>query len=368
MSENQLSLSYLKKLKSPSDRSELKPEALAKFMREFNLETKELLYILSRIERNYKNSGYLVSKLQTKDPRIDLGAISRSVTNKHSKIELYTDLKSREEYDAKLYKEYKLHKSVSESLVTDSEVKRRGYRKVEVSHIKSIQEKNAEPYEKYKLSKSISEYLVTDAENERRAFHKFEAAQRELLRDFFKPYGDDFKNSAVKLIKKITGYQKPLDLVTFIVDRKVFRKEFRKHQKKLKKEFQRLRKSQAKSKVKRILWRPYKNPKALLYPLLKILPIFVFIFSLLYTSFLPEALFFPNEVTSQFLLIPLVFYFSYLVIITKNRIRSRVSDLFYLPTSLGLPVVLGVSVLLGWLDFARLVIPISTILFCFIAF
>ncbi|KKK59856.1 hypothetical protein LCGC14_3030170, partial [marine sediment metagenome] len=248
---------------------------------EFNLKQRECLYVLSRIKKNYKNSGYPISKLPTNKQKIDLKAISKTETN-----------------------------------------------------------------EKHEVSPSIREYIVTKAERERREFLEFEASQRELLQDFFKPYKNQYRNAAVEEIRQITHYHDVIDLHTFILERKVFKKKLRAHQKKV----------------------TQNKPKAIIYPLLKVLPILGLIFSLLYTSFLPEALFFPNEVTSQFLLIPLVFYFSYLVIITKNRIRSRVSDLFYLPTSLGLPVVLGVSVLLGWLDFARLFIPISTILFCFIAF
>ncbi|MHA1930951.1 MAG: LamG-like jellyroll fold domain-containing protein, partial [Promethearchaeota archaeon] len=338
MSRNQLDMNYA----LPETK---KIEQATEFVRIFSEKRREIQNIISSIKRNYKNSGYHISDLELKDVSDDLRAIGRSINNKESRVVPYTDLESREAHDERLF-------------------------------------------EKYKVEESMQKYVVTDTESKKRAFHKFKAIQRELLRDFFRPHSNEITNLAVKLIKKVIGYHDSIDLVAFIQKKKVlktfhlkikgrglkfslkrnfFKKELINQQKKLNNDLQKLltrkkrAESQGKFKVTGILWKLNGLSDILVKPFLKSLPILGLIFSMWFLSFLPEALFFPEEVTTTFLLTPIVFYFSYLVILTKNRILSRSGTTYFLLTSLGLPVVLMVSVLLGWLDFARLFIPLCSL-------
>jgi len=345
MSKNQLYMNYVSLPENSGT------EQATQFVRIFSEEKREFLNIIAGIKRSYKNSGYYISALESKDVSTDLKTISKSISNKKSRILPYSDPESREEYETELY-------------------------------------------EKYKIEESLQKYVVTDNESKKKAFHKFEVSQKELLQDFFQPHSNELKNLAVKLIKKVTRYYEPIDLLAFIQKKKIlktlqlnikgkelklslkrglFKKELLNQQKKLNNDLQKLLKrekkaeSQSKLKVSGILWKLNGISDIFLKPLLKSLPILGLLFSLWFISFLPEALMFPKEVTAQFLLIPIVFYFSYLVILLKNRILSRTSKIFFSLTSLGLPVVLSVSVLLGWLDFARLFIPLCSLFLCFIS-
>ena len=350
MSKNQLDMNYKSLPKFHAEESEV--EQATRFVRLYSEKRREFLNIISGIKRSYKNSGYYVSALESKDVSADLKTIGRSFSSKESRVVDYTDLESREAFDEKLF-------------------------------------------EKYLVDESMRKYVVTNTESKERAFHKFEVSQKELLRNFFKPHSDDpLKNLVLKLIKQVTCYSEPINLLAFIQKKKIlkqihlrikgkdlklslkrgfFKKELTNQQKKLNTDLQKLHnrkkkaESQSKFKVNGILWKLDGISDILLKPLLKSLPILGLLFSLWFISFLPEALFLPKEITAQFLLVPIVFYFSYLVILLKNRILSRTSVIFFLLTSLGLPIVLSVSVLLGWLDFARLFIPLCSLFLCFIS-
>ncbi|KKL09579.1 hypothetical protein LCGC14_2564450, partial [marine sediment metagenome] len=111
-------------------------------------------------------------------------------------------------------------------------------------------------------------------------------------------------------------------------------------------------------------WKLYGNQKKILKFLLKTLPIFGLIFSLWYTSSLSSSLSLPKDVSSLFLTIPVLFPILYLGFLKKYRIFTRSSERFFLLTSIGMAVVSCVSILLGWIDFARLFIPPGSVLLC----
>ena len=356
MSKNELDMNYISLSRFLLENKENELETGLKFIGLFSLKRREFLNILSSIKRNYKNSGYYLLGLQSKGDIVDLKTPGKRIGRKYAKIVPYTDLESKEAYEAKLF-------------------------------------------EKYTVEESMRKYQVTGDEREKEAFHKFEVTQRELLRNFFKPYTNNpLKNYAVKLIKQITGYNGSIDLLSFIQKKRIikkiqfrigskflkivlkrgyFKKELINQQKKLNNDLQKLvyqkkkQESQSKYKVSGVYWNLYKlynNPKLLFKPFLKLLPIIGLFFSVWFTLSLNEAYFLPTEVTSQFLLLPVVYYFFYSMIVAKGRILSSMGRIYFLLTSLGLPIVLSMSVLLGWLDFARLYIPVFSLLFSLVSF
>ena len=157
MSKNQLDMNYKSLPKFHAEESEV--EQATRFVRLYSEKRREFLNIISGIKRSYKNSGYYVSALESKDVSADLKIIGRSFSSKESRVVDYTDLESREAFDEKLF-------------------------------------------EKYIVDESMQKYVVTDTESKERAFHKFEVSQKELLRNFFKLHSEDpLKNLVVKLIK-----------------------------------------------------------------------------------------------------------------------------------------------------------------------
>ncbi|MFX0024403.1 MAG: LamG-like jellyroll fold domain-containing protein, partial [Candidatus Hermodarchaeota archaeon] len=321
------------------------------FMEIFRQKKKEFLQIISTIKKNYYHMNYYLTNIDSKILNLDSN-IGRIVGEKHSRVEFYSDPKSREQYEEKLYNNYK--ENLSES-----------------------GENNAS----FRFNK--------------KSYYKFEQQQRELLREFFNnPPEKHFENLCVKIIKKITGYNESVLLQTFIYKKTTlkqfslkigsrnlnfqirgnfFKKELKNQQKKFIRDLQKKEKIYSNVNNQNIhnrdgfIWKFVNNPKLVISLLLKTIPVLGLLFFIWFFSS-SSSLLISQELISQFLFLAIVFYFSFLIFITKNRILTQQCFMLLLITSISLPVFLISLISINWFDFASLFIPIYSLGLCIVSY